>query len=394
MMLYNSIGDIVTRYELNVEEATLTRRESLQMPSTVQYAWPHPSGRYLYVATTDSARGSPGITGTAHRLCALQVSADGTLSFHGEPQALRQRPLHVSVDRVGGYALVCYNAPAHLSIHRIGPDGALQGLIEQPPDLDLGIFPHQILALPSNRAVSLVTRGNPARASRPAQPGAIKLFHFADGRLSPLDNIAVGGNDAGGYGPRHVDYHPSNPWVYVLVELQNELHMHRMAGDRFDAQPTFVKSLTRDAPQPGVLQVGGAIHVHPSGRFVYASNRVSATTSPDAPFPFVAGENNIAVFAIDPQTGEPEPIQFVDPEGFHVRTFAIDPSGRLLIAASLMPMELQDGDRTRIVPAGLSLFRIQPDGRLSFVRKYEVDQARGVQQMWVTTLQPPPRLRQ
>jgi hypothetical protein len=159
-----------------------------------------------------------------------------------------------------------------------------------------------------------------------------------------------------------------------------------MEGDQLEAEPAFVKSLTQDAQRPGVHQVAGAIHVHPSGHVVYASNRVSATTNPDGPFPFVAGENNIAVFAIDLETGEPDSIQFVDPEGFHVRAFTIDPSGRLLIAATLMAMELRAGNQTRTVPAGLSLFRIHLDGRLSFACKYEVDQAPGVQQMWARTM--------
>ena len=372
-----------------MEAATLTLRGSLQAPSVVQYGWPHPSGRYLYVSTTDSARGSATITGAKHRLCALRVGADGALSFHGEPKLLRQRPIHNSVDRDGGFVLTAYNAPPHLTVHAIAPDGTLDEMIEQTADLDLGVFPHQILALPSNRAVSLVARGNMATATRPGDPGAIKLYRFEDGRLSPLANIAVGGRGGLDYGPRHLDFHPSQPWVYVLVELQNQLHMHRRHEDRLEDQPTFVKPSTRNAPLPGVRQVAGAIHVHPRGHVVYASNRVSATTSPDGPFPFVGGENNIAVFAIDPDTGEPDPIQFADPHGFHVRAFTIDPSGRLLIAALLAPMTSGEGGEARVVPAGLSLFRIEADGRLEFQRRYDVETAPGVQQMWVRAMEAP-----
>ena len=71
----------------------------------------------------------------------------------------------------------------------------------------------------------MVTRGNRPEANKAEDPGALKLYHFTDGQLSPLANLPVGGNGGLGYGPRHLDFHPTQPWVYVSVESQNELHM-------------------------------------------------------------------------------------------------------------------------------------------------------------------------
>lgn len=389
MVLYNSVGDTLTHWDVDADAATLTRRATLPMRSVIQYGWSHPSNRYLYVASTDSERGSPTITGAAHFLTALRLGADGALAVHGEPRTLRQRPIHTSVDRSGRFVLTCYNAPPHLSVHRISEDGTLGQEVGEPADLDLGVFCHQIQATPSNRAVLMVTRGNNPGAKRPhGDPGALKLFHFndKDGALTPFQSVAVGGRGGDGYGPRHVDFHPTKPWVYVLVELQNRLQMHRMRGDGLEPDPAFDKPVTQAPPQSGIVQVAGAIHVHPRGHVVYASNRVSATTDPVGPFPFAGGENNIAVFSIDPVSGEPTPIQFVDPHGFHIRAFSIDPTGRLLIAASLAAMSVHDNGETRIVPAGLSLFRIADDGRLDFVRRYDVELGEGVQQMWVRAM--------
>jgi 6-phosphogluconolactonase (cycloisomerase 2 family) len=385
--LYSSVGDEVTHWEVDVGAATLTKRATLKLPSTVQYGWPHPSNRFIYVSSTDSERGSKSITGRAHSLTALRVGQDGALELHGSPRPLRQRPIHNSVDQSGRYALTCYNAPSYVSVHRVNDDGTLGEAVEQPADLDYGVFCHQILATPSNRSVLTLARGNNPKPDKPkGDPGALNLFGFEDGRLSPLQSIGVGGDGGYGYGPRHAAFHPTQPWAYVLVELQNQLHMHRLEGDRLQAEPAFATPLTEAPPQPGIVQVGGAIHVHPAGHVVYASNRVSATTHPVGAFPFVGGENNIAVFALDPATGEPRPIQFADPHGFHVRAFTIDPSGRLLIAASLAAMSVRDGGSMRTIPAGLSLFRIQDDGRLEFARRYEVDLAPGVQQMWVRAI--------
>ena len=58
---------------------------------------------------------------------------------------------------------------------------------------------------------------------------------------------------------------------------------------------------------------------------------------------FAGGENTLAAYAIDPTTGKPTPIQHVDTHGIHCRTFHIDPSGRLLVAAHIQGITLRDG---------------------------------------------------
>jgi len=87
----------------------------------------------------------------------------------------------------------------------------------------------------------------------------------------------------------------------------------------------------------------------------------------------LGAENNFAVCSIDPATGEPSLIQHVDTRGIHCRTFHMDPSGRLLVAARITPLTVKDGAALRIVPASLAVFRINADGRLDFIRKYDVD---------------------
>ena len=73
------------------------------------------------------------------------------------------------------------------------------------------------------------------RAVEAEDPGALKIYRFEDGQLSPLADLPVGGRKGLGYGPRHVDFHPTKPWMYVSVESQNQLHMHRVEGDEANA---------------------------------------------------------------------------------------------------------------------------------------------------------------
>jgi 6-phosphogluconolactonase len=112
--------------------------------------------------------------------------------------------------------------------------------------------------------------------------------------------------------------------------------------------------------------------MHPSGRFVYLANRASGTVDFQGKPVFGGGENSIAVFAIDQQTGEPTRIQNMDTHGIHVRTFALDPSGKILVAGNMMELPVRDKDGVRTVPASLAVFRIGNDGKLEFVRKYDL----------------------
>jgi 6-phosphogluconolactonase len=226
---------------------------------------------------------------------------------------------------------------------------------------------------PSNRTAIVVTRGNDADRGKPEDPGALKIFNFREGVLSSAASIEPGGKGGLGYGPRHVDFHPAQPWMYVSVERQNTLHMHRMQDDKLVAEPAFAKNTLAGTHDERILQQAGAIHVHPNGRFVYVSNRASGTVDFNGRRVFQGGENNIAVFSINPNTGEPTLIQHADPQSFHVRTFSIDPSGRLLVAASINSMLVRSGNEVIQAPAALSVFRIGADGRLDFVRKYDVE---------------------
>ncbi len=387
-MLYQAVGDRLTQWDVDVEAATLTPRASITLPSNVQYAWPSPSRSVLYVTTSDAASGNEPNLGRMHRLCAVRVAADGALALHGEPAVLPQRPIHNSVDAAGRYVLTCYNKKSELTVHRINDDGTVGAEVRQAAALDFGIFAHQIVPTPGNRTVIMVTRGNRPGHGSGEDPGALKIYGFDDGQLSPRADLAVGGRGGLGYGPRHLDFHPTKPWVYVSVESQNELHMHRMDGDMPSPEPLYAKRTTIGTYDIRFPQLAGGIHVHPDGRTVYVSNRASATVDLDGRKVFRGGENNIAVFSIDPVTGEPRLIQNADPRSFHVRTFSIDPSGRIMVAASIEEMSVRDGNGIRHVPAALTVFRIGGDGRLDFVRKYDVEL--GGRYQWWTGLMASP----
>ena len=379
-VFYASVGPELALYDLDVEGASLAKRSSVRLPADVQYAWPHPSKRFFYVASSNGQPGGGAINqGDKHYASAFRLDpASGVLTPHGQNLMLQSRPIHISVDGAGEYALIAYNDPSGVSVHHINKDGTLGESVNQPVKPDVGIYAHQIRTTPSNRTAILVTRGNNAAGGKPEDPGALKVFGFKDGVLSKLASIAPG--NGLGFGPRHLDFHPSAPFVYVSLERQNRLYVYGLQPDStLSRDPLFMKESLADPRNAHPGQGAGTIHVHPNGRFVYQANRNANTVDFQGKKVFGGGENNMAVYAIDEKTGEPTLIQNIDGHGIQLRTFAVDPTGHVLVAASIQPLLVRDGNNISTLSAGLTVYRVGVDGKLSFVRKYDVDTGKATQ---------------
>jgi 6-phosphogluconolactonase len=370
--VYASVGPELTQYDLDIDDATLSRRGAVTLPANVHYAWPHASRQYLYVASSDSASGIGGPVGHRHNVTAFRIDpATGALTPHGDPIALPTRPIHMTSDIPSRNLLVAFSNPSGLRVYRIDADGTPGGEVAQPGPIDPGIYGHQVRVSLDDRLAILVTRGHDAAAGKPEEPGALKVFNYRDGLLRNEVSVAPGGGF--GFGPRHLDFHPTKPWVYVSLERQNRLDVFARDGDALSPAPLFRKDTLAEPGNIRGRQAAGTVHVHPNGRFVYVANRASSTLEEGGRRVFAGGENTLAVYAIDPQTGEPNPIQHVDTRGIHCRTFHIDTTGQVLVAAHIIGLPIQDGAAIREVPASLAVFRIGGDGKLGFVRKYDVD---------------------
>lgn len=370
--LYAGIGPELAYFDVDVASAALTRRGSVTLPANVQYVWQHASRRYLYVATSNRVFKGNKTLGDAHHLFAFRIDpSSGALQPHGTPLPLPYRPIHLTTDMPSEHVLIAYSNPSGVSVHQINRDGTVSQEVKQPGLLDTGIYPHQIRVALSNELVILVTRGHDATGTKAEDPGALKVFNYKDGVLTNEVSIAPGGGY--GFGPRHLDFHHSQPWVYVSLERQNRLDLFKLDGNSLSPAALFSKNLLIEPGNVRGRQLGGTVHVHPNGQFVYGANRADTTADVDGRQVFIGGENNIVAFAIDQRTGEPNLIQHVDSHGPHPRCFSIDPSGRILVAGNISPLLVRDGSSLRTVPASLAVFRIGVDGKLEFARNYEID---------------------
>jgi 6-phosphogluconolactonase (cycloisomerase 2 family) len=365
--LYANIGPELMHFDVDVAKAELTQRGSVTTPGgIVQYCWPHRNRRYLYASSSSNKPGA-----TDHSVTAYKIDPNtGALTQVGESIRLPARPIHMTLDNESRHILAAFNIPSSLKVYRINKDFTPGEEVPQAA-MDGGIYAHQIRITNDGRHAVMVARGNEGTPKNPEDPGALFSFDYKNGVLSNQSKIAPNGGKE--YGPRHLDFHPTKPWMYVSIETQNQMHMHRMQGGKPLPDVVYNKTTLLEPNNIRSRQAASTLHVHPNGRFLYGANRSQDMIEFNGKKVFKGGENSIVVYALDAKTGEPTVIQHIETQKFHPRTFHIDPSGRMLVVQHNLPVDVRDGDNVKTVKAGLSVFRMGTDGKLTFVRTYDFD---------------------
>jgi 6-phosphogluconolactonase (cycloisomerase 2 family) len=370
-VFYASVGADLGSYTVDENALTLTRDSVTRVPDLVQYVWVHPALPVMYVAYSNRSKANDN-----HGVAAYRIDrATGRLTEFDRPLAFDNRPIHISVAPAGRHLLIAFNQPSNLTVHTLNPDGSIGHPVTQREHVDVGVYAHQVRVAPSGNLVVVSARGADATATAPAAPGALKVFRFSDGLLSDGSSITDG--DGLGFGPRHVDFHPTKPWMYVSMERTNEVLTYGVQDGEITPAPLFSEATVSRPELRAPAQYLGPIHVHPNGRYVYLVNRSDGTVDVGGRKVHGPGENSVAVFAVDEMSGEPTLIQTIGIDAFHARTFSIHPNGKMLVTAAVAPLSERDGDQVRDVPAGFSVFAIGDDGRLTFARKYDVDVSGG-----------------
>ena len=145
-----------------------------------------------------------------------------------------------------------------------------------------------------------------------------------------------------GAGPRHIAFHPERSWAYVINELNSTITAYRYerAGNGLAPFQTL-SSIPDDVT---VRNTGSEILVHPTGRFVYVSNR---------------GHDSVGVFEVDPAAGTLRPVSWAPSGGNTPRAIALDPTGRFLYAAnqasdSIVSFQVDEGSG-HLTPTGQTI---------------------------------------
>jgi len=175
-----------------------------------------------------------------------------------------------------------------------------------------------------------------------ADLGIDKLMSYRVAGTSLEPNEPPHADLAPGAGPRHFVFHPSGRFAYAVNELDNTV-----TAFAYDAESGALETLHSIGTLPDGFEESNTtaeIRMHPSGRFLYASNR---------------GHDSIAAFAIDGDTGRLEALGQTSTQGSTPRNFNLDPDGKWLLAANQNSNSIVvfavDPDAGTLTPAGHSL---------------------------------------
>jgi 6-phosphogluconolactonase len=241
--------------------------------------------------------------------------ATGKLTLLNEVASGGADPCYITVDKTGKFVLVANYTGGSVSVFPILQDGSLgaaSAFVQHAghgtnPKRQEGPHAHSIDLSPDNRFAIVDDLG--------LDETLVYKFDSAKGSLTPNDPPFAKA-DAGA-GPRHFALSPNGKFGYVIDEMGDTVSVFRFDDAAGSLRPlqtisTIPKDFTKQNDDAEIV-------IHPSGKFLYASNR---------------GHDSIAVFSIDPEKGTLTLVEYVPTKGQSPRNFAIDPTGRLLFAAN------------------------------------------------------------
>jgi len=278
----------------------------------------HPSGRFLYaVNETDDFGGRE--TGSVEAYAVDPAAGDLTLLNRQDSGGAA--PAHLAVAPSGAHLAVANYGGATFTLLPIAADGRLDpvsGTIRQAgsgPDRGRqeAPHPHAVAFDPAGRFLAAADLGT----------DQVRVFRIDPaGGLLPVSEATP----APGAGPRHLAFHPTLPLLYVINELDATITLFPYDGatGQLGAAVQSVSTLPAGFAGP---RSTAEIAVHPSGRFLYGSNRgVEGATDPVA--------DSIAAFAVDPASGGLTPLGHATDGIDMPRHFALDPTGARLYACN------------------------------------------------------------
>ena len=272
----------------------------------------HPNRKFVYAVSEISDFQGKSVGG----ISAFAVdAASGRLKLLNQQSSVGAGPCHLVVDAAGENVLVANYGGGSVSVLPIEKkNGNLaptsSSIQHQGSSVDKqrqeGPHAHSINLDPANKFAFAADLGL----------DKVLIYHF-DGTKGKLTaNLPPAGEVAPGSGPRHLAFHPSGKIVFVNNEMTSTVTS--FAYDPTRGSLTEIHTLST-LPQPTPGNSTAETVVHPSGKFVYVSNR---------------GHDSVAIFQCDPATGRLTAIGHQSTGGKTPRNFNIDPVGRYLLAAN------------------------------------------------------------
>ena len=317
----------ISIFKMSPETAALTPHGDISVYSAPSILTVHPTLAVLYAA----------IRATGDIISFRVDRSTGKLELMDTTVTGLEDPAYLEIDKTGNFLIIPYYVPGKVTVYPLRDGGTLQS---EPSDThSTGEHAHGVAIDPSNRFVFV---------SHTCPTNSIFQFQFdsSDGTLSPNPTPQV--IPEGADGPRHICFHPSQPFVYTDNEQGSSVTAYKFNAS--DGTLSAFQTLSTLPENYDGSNSCARLEMHPSGKFLYAANR---------------GHDSIAGYAINSDGS----LNFIGcfPTEKTPRSFRIDPNGRFMISAG------QSADR-------LIVYRIDADGGYLYpLETYDV----GKEPWWV-----------
>jgi len=235
----------------------------------------------------------------------------GKLAFLNQVASRGADPCYIAFDKSGRYLLVANYSGGNVAALPVDPDGRLReaaGFVQHSgsganKERQEGPHAHWIETSPDNRFALAADLGLDELIVYHFEPNSGELAANGYGKVNA------------GSGPRHAAFSRNGKFIYLLNEMKGTVTVFRFDKGKLN-EVQSIESLPRDFSGSNDA---AELVMHPSGRFLYASNR---------------GEDAIVVFRVDQKKGTLQVVERSSTQGKTPRSFAIDPDGKLLLAAN------------------------------------------------------------
>jgi 6-phosphogluconolactonase len=299
LYLANRHDDSLMRFDMDETSGELTLRQTLKLEGEPAPMCISPDKHTLYVARRK-----------AEKVSAFSISPkDGFLKLIAETSIPGEGgACYLSTDRSGKFLLSAYYSEGKVAVHKLSENGSVsKGAIQT---IATEKNAHCILPDHRNRLVLVPHTG----------PNVVYQFIFNEktGKLSPSKFAKYVPEKK--LSPRHVAYHPAGKFVYVVNEGSSSVTACHIKSEAIHPIHTL-STLPADFKERNSC---ADVEVHPSGKFLYCSNR---------------GHDSVAMFAIDQKTGRLTSLGQEHTEKVP-RSFNVDPTGNFLVTAGLRANKL------------------------------------------------------
>jgi 6-phosphogluconolactonase len=296
----------IYQYSLSAD-GTLSKTGLVAVAENPSFLALSPDGRYLLSVNEVSNEDQTGFVSS------FRIGKD-TLTFLDQKPTGGGHPCHVAVNS-GGYVLVANYSGGNMGLLKVGDNGKLSDLMDVQQHQGSGLHPRQ--EAPHAHSGWFTEDEGLISVDLGTNQLWFSEINTESEEFTPREPEAF--DLEPGAGPRHLTFHPQKPWIYVVNELSSSVSLLKK-----DPETGNYKITQTISTLPGGFERDNTcadIHISSDGKFLYASNR---------------GHNSIAIYSVDPVTGELK-FQALEPtRGETPRNFNLSPGDRFLLVANQM----------------------------------------------------------